>query len=170
MAEVLVPGEDLSDAWRHWGAYDVSRNSRAEPAILHTRRQLRDEGLQMFGENYIFYLEIDALKLEPQLQHWVWKVTDGRPMWYFTGPDSKSNFMQWLKRFFLDQSVPRVDYPGAPEVLFENNVARVFDIVAKLAERNMTWSEAEDVLEPVLDFVQDALNSGRYGGSFAWMA
>ena len=138
-----------------------------QPGILRTSRQLRDEGLPMFIGRNLWGVFIQDLKLEPHVGHWLFKYESVQSLLYFRGHESKSNFREWLRMFFEDQKISRIEEPCASELSYEGMMSQPFIIVETLVRNDLPWTAVEEVIGAYMDGVQFASSTP---GGMIWDA
>lgn len=136
---------------------EVTRTSHQQPGALRTCRQPCHEGVPIFLGCNFFAVEIYDLKLEPHTGHWVFQSIDKyQPEFYCRGNPSRSNFKQWLHMYFEGKAVPKVKEPDHAECTYDRLISQPFVIAKTLAQNDLSWSTAEEVIDAYMEGVEAA--------------
>lgn len=95
-----------------------------------------------------FDITIHDLKLEPHSGHWVLDSTYRDQLFIrYTGKNSRSNILEWLRTYYRDRSVLRIPEPDEPEYdPYNGLLSEAFDLVEHLGRCGLSWEAVGKVL------------------------
>lgn len=106
------------------------------------------------------------LKLEPHLGHWIFTTTDPGRLWVeYYGDFSKSNLMEWLKKYFEDARTPR--FGSRCLGRHQEALVHAFVIVRQYADGGVPWNTVSRIVEGFMQGME--LGGIADETEFAWV-
>ena len=126
------------------GEIRLTQGTCAEPALLRTCRQIREEAGSIFYEKNTISVAMQDYKLEPQTAHWYWTQPLKNGEIDFRGSPKWQNIKNWL-RLHREGNVAGMDHLQEHESGQKMVVGQAWAILREMWD--VDWSVTEKVLD-----------------------